>query len=241
MNAEAQVSELLLEWEERCEQGRPVPAEELCRNCPQLLDELDVTVRGGKVVHSYPDGTLRFSRYYRGTIAGSLDLHEFPLDKQKLEVDLEESVFEADQVVFVPGEVRALFPDDMKEQRKKLMATLAVVVNGLSNIEAVLPAASALAKRHAMRQVSLTHLGRSAALIIGTVGDAGSDFLLTITAATPRPVQLRFPKVPSAADLRRAIDERLPANAWFEDVHGSAAYKRHVTHYLAEQIRVEIA
>jgi CO/xanthine dehydrogenase FAD-binding subunit len=103
-----------------------------------------------------------------------------------------------------------------------------------------LPAA-ALAKRYAMRQVSLTHLGRSAALIIGTVGDGGTDFLLTITAATPRPVQLRFPKVPSATDLRRAIDERLPADAWFEDVHGSAAYKRHVTPYLAEQIRAELA
>ena len=73
---------------------------------PQLLDELDVTVRGGKVVHSYPDGTLCYSRYYRGTLAGNLDLHEFPLDKQVLEVDLEESGFEADQVVFVPDEAR---------------------------------------------------------------------------------------------------------------------------------------
>src|SRR5947208_10298527 len=46
-----------------------------------------------------------------------------------------------------PG-VRAMFPNDMTEQRKKLMGTLAVVVNGLSNLEAILPAASALAKRH---------------------------------------------------------------------------------------------
>jgi len=46
-----------------------------------------------------------------------------------------------------PG-VRAMFPDDMTEQRKKLMGTLAVVVGGLSNLESVLPAASALAKRH---------------------------------------------------------------------------------------------
>jgi hemoglobin-like flavoprotein len=48
----------------------------------------------------------------------------------------------------VAPSVRAMFPDDMTEQRKKLMATLAVVVNGLTNLEAVLPAASALAKRH---------------------------------------------------------------------------------------------
>ena len=41
-----------------------------------------------------------------------------------------------------------MFPDDMTEQRKKLMATLAVVVGGLTNLEAILPAASALAKRH---------------------------------------------------------------------------------------------
>lgn len=46
-----------------------------------------------------------------------------------------------------PG-VKAMFPDDMTEQRKKLMATLAAVVNGLSNLESILPAASALATRH---------------------------------------------------------------------------------------------
>jgi hemoglobin-like flavoprotein len=44
--------------------------------------------------------------------------------------------------------VKPLFRGDMKEQGRKLMATLAVVVGGLSNLEAVLPAASALAKRH---------------------------------------------------------------------------------------------
>jgi hemoglobin-like flavoprotein len=46
-----------------------------------------------------------------------------------------------------PG-VKSLFRGDMKEQGRKLMATLGVVVNGLSNLESVLPAASALAKRH---------------------------------------------------------------------------------------------
>jgi len=100
---------------------------------------------------------------------------------------------------------------------------------------------AALAKRHAMRQISLTKLGRSAALIVGTAGDKGDDFLLTVTAATPRPVHLRFPKTPSAAELRRAIDERLPSDGYFQDVHGSAPYKRHVTLYLAEQTRAELS
>ena len=53
-----------------------------------------------------------------------------------------------DRLFEVAPAVKAMFPADMKEQRKKLMATLAVVVNGLSNLESVLPAASALAKRH---------------------------------------------------------------------------------------------
>ncbi len=103
-----------------------------------------------------------------------------------------------------------------------------------------LPAA-ALTKRFAMRQVSLTHFGRSAALIVGTVSDKDYDFLLTISAATPRPVHIQFKKMPSAAAMRQAIEDRLPPDAWFTDVHGSAAYKRHVTFYLAEQIRAELA
>src|SRR6266436_9666750 len=53
-----------------------------------------------------------------------------------------------DRLFEVAPSVKAMFPADMTEQRKKLMGTLAVVVNGLSNLGAVLPAASALAKRH---------------------------------------------------------------------------------------------
>ena len=44
--------------------------------------------------------------------------------------------------------VKPLFRGDMTEQGRKLMATLGAVVNSLGNLEAVLPAASALAKRH---------------------------------------------------------------------------------------------
>ena len=53
-----------------------------------------------------------------------------------------------DRLFEVAPAVKALFPADLTEQRKKLMATLAAVVNGLSNIESILPAASALATRH---------------------------------------------------------------------------------------------
>ena len=53
-----------------------------------------------------------------------------------------------DRLFEVAPSVKAMFPADMTEQRKKLMGTLAVVVNGLGDLGSVLPAASALAKRH---------------------------------------------------------------------------------------------
>jgi CO/xanthine dehydrogenase FAD-binding subunit len=101
--------------------------------------------------------------------------------------------------------------------------------------------ASALMKRAVLRQASLTKLGRSAALLIGTSDAARPDLVLTITAATPRPVQLRFDEIPSGDALRQAIDARIPADGYFADVHGSAAYKRHLTYHFAEQICAELA
>jgi CO/xanthine dehydrogenase FAD-binding subunit len=100
--------------------------------------------------------------------------------------------------------------------------------------------AKALTRRFAFRRSSLTHLGRSAAFLIGTRGASGGDFLLTVTAATPRPVQLRFDRIPSADELRRALDARIPGDGYFADVHGSPAYRRRVTYYYAEQIRAEL-
>ena len=53
-----------------------------------------------------------------------------------------------DRLFEVAPTVKAMFPADMTEQRKKLMMVLAAVVNGLGNLESILPVASALAKRH---------------------------------------------------------------------------------------------
>jgi len=100
--------------------------------------------------------------------------------------------------------------------------------------------ATALSKRYAVRRASLVKLGRSAALLIGTVGSAG-DLLLTITASTPRPVQLAFPGIPSADELHRAIAAAVPDDGYFDDVNGLPAYRRHLTYYFAEQIRAELA
>jgi len=57
----------------------------------------------------------------------------------------------------IAPEAKPLFKADMSEQGRKLMATLAVVVNGLSNLNTILPAASALAKRHVAYGVEPGH------------------------------------------------------------------------------------
>jgi len=101
--------------------------------------------------------------------------------------------------------------------------------------------ASALTKRFAFRRSSLTHLGRSAALIVGTQSMTSDDLLLTLTAATARPMQLRFDRMPTAVELSHAIEANVAETDWFDDVHGSAAYKRHLAYYYAEQIRAELA
>jgi len=57
----------------------------------------------------------------------------------------------------IAPQVQPMFKGDMAAQRKKLMTTLAVVVNGLSNLDSVLPAASALAKKHVAYGVEPSH------------------------------------------------------------------------------------
>jgi hemoglobin-like flavoprotein len=57
----------------------------------------------------------------------------------------------------IAPQVKPMFRGDMKEQGRKLMATLGVVVTGLTRLETVLPAASALAKQHVAYGVKAEH------------------------------------------------------------------------------------
>ncbi len=57
----------------------------------------------------------------------------------------------------IAPDVKPLFKGDMAEQGRKLMATLSFVVNGLADLPSILPAASALAKRHVSYGVTPEH------------------------------------------------------------------------------------
>jgi hemoglobin-like flavoprotein len=53
-----------------------------------------------------------------------------------------------DRLFEIAPEVKPLFKGAMAEQRHKLIAMLTAVVGGLGDLNSILPAASALAKRH---------------------------------------------------------------------------------------------
>ncbi len=74
-----------------------------------------------------------------------------------------------DRLFEIAPRLKPLFHDDMTEQRRKLMATLAAVVAGLGDIESVLPTASALAKRHVGYGVKPEHYDWVGAALLWTL------------------------------------------------------------------------
>ena len=98
---------------------------------------------------------------------------------------------------------------------------------------------AALKRRTAFRQISLTPLGRSAALLIGSRSSEGA-VALTVTSSTRRPVRLTFAKIPGPGELRLMILHRVPDDLYHDDVHGKPAWRKHMTLRLAEEIRAEL-
>lgn len=93
-------------------------------------------------------------------------------------------------------------------------------------LRAVEVPAAALTAPAALRRTSLTTLGRSAAMVIGS-GDR-----VTVTASTRRPVVL------DAADL----DAGLAAiDCWYDDAHGAPDWRAAVTRLMAREVAEELA
>jgi CO/xanthine dehydrogenase FAD-binding subunit len=98
---------------------------------------------------------------------------------------------------------------------------------------------SALKRRSAFRQISLAPVGRSAALLIGSL-DADGTLTLTVTASTVRPIQLSFRKPPDATALRAAVSQQITDDLYHTDIHGKPLWRKHMTLRLAEEIRGEL-
>jgi CO/xanthine dehydrogenase FAD-binding subunit len=101
--------------------------------------------------------------------------------------------------------------------------------------------AEALSARVAFRRLSLSNLGRSGVLLIGRL-DPVFGMVITVTASTKRPVQLRFPadQVPDAAALAAAVEHSIPMSLYHDDIHGLPEWRRDMTLRLAEEIRAEL-
>jgi CO/xanthine dehydrogenase FAD-binding subunit len=99
-----------------------------------------------------------------------------------------------------------------------------------------IPAAS-LRARTAFRQVSLSPVGRSAVLVIARRDAA--ETVVTVTAATPRPVRLRFPGLPDAAGATAALDEA--SLTYLDDVHGNAPWREALTRRSVAETVAELA
>ena len=96
---------------------------------------------------------------------------------------------------------------------------------------------AALKRRSVFRQISLTPVGRSAALLIGAIKDQG--LVLTVTASTIRPLRFSFTDIPKPDELRRIMDG-IPDTLYHDDVHGKPVWRKHMTLRLAEEIRSEL-
>ncbi|PPQ20754.1 FAD-binding molybdopterin dehydrogenase [Bradyrhizobium sp. AC87j1] len=98
---------------------------------------------------------------------------------------------------------------------------------------------AALKRRTAYRQISLAPVGRSAALLIGSL-DADGTLTLTVTASTARPIQLSFRRAPEASVLRDAIVQQITDDLYHTDIHGQPLWRKHMTLRLAEEVRREL-
>lgn len=74
-----------------------------------------------------------------------------------------------DRLFEIAPDVRRMFPNDLADQKKKLMAMLGTAVAGLTKPDALLPAVRALGARHAGYGVTAEHFAPVGAALIWTL------------------------------------------------------------------------
>lgn len=80
--------------------------------------------------------------------------------------------------------VRAMFPDDMAEQKRKLMAMLGAVVGMLRTPQTLIPAVEQLGKRHVNYGTRPEHFGAVGAALLWTLEQGlGNDYTTEVADA----------------------------------------------------------
>ncbi len=89
-----------------------------------------------------------------------------------------------DRLFEIAPEVRPMFPQDMKEQKIKLMAMLGTAVTSLHKLDTILPVVKALGQRHREYGVTTAHYAPVGAALIWTLEKGlGADFTPEVKAA----------------------------------------------------------
>ena len=74
-----------------------------------------------------------------------------------------------DRLFTIDPKLRPLFPDDLSEQKKKLMSMIGRVVSALRNVDSVVPAIQDLGRRHAGYGVTDADYGTVATALLWTL------------------------------------------------------------------------
>ena len=69
----------------------------------------------------------------------------------------------------IAPDVRAMFPDDLSGQKKKLMAMLGTAVAGLNRLDTLMPAVQALGRRHGGYGVKAQHYASVGSALLWTL------------------------------------------------------------------------
>ncbi len=89
-----------------------------------------------------------------------------------------------DRLFEIAPDTRALFPEVMTDQKKKLMQMIGIAVNGLRDLDAIVPAVKDLGARHHGYKVTDAHYDSVGAALIYTLGKGlGDDFTPETKAA----------------------------------------------------------
>ncbi|SFQ96716.1 globin family protein [Poseidonocella sedimentorum] len=114
----------------------------------------------------------------------------------------------------IAPEVRPMFKGDMAGQGKKLMATLAVVVNGLRDLDKIVPVAKGLAVRHVGYGVEAAHYEPVGEALLFTLEKGlGDDFTPDVRSAWAGAYSLLSGVMIEAAYPRPLVDDVVASRA----------------------------
>jgi hemoglobin-like flavoprotein len=89
-----------------------------------------------------------------------------------------------DRLFVIAPETRALFPEDLTAQKKKLMQMLATAVTNLHQVDKIVPAVEDLGRRHATYGVTDAHYEPVGAALLWTLEQGlGPDFTAPVKDA----------------------------------------------------------